>query len=71
LPNLPVADLLGGTMMAVMGILAALFDAARTGHGRHVDVDHQGREYPAKPIEGPIHTRDPGCSLRLDPYRIA
>jgi alpha-methylacyl-CoA racemase len=38
LSNLPVADLLGGTMMAVMGILAALYDAARTGRGRHVDV---------------------------------
>ena len=38
LSNLPVADLLGGTMMAVMGILAALFDAQRTGLGRHVDV---------------------------------
>ena len=38
LSNLPVADLLGGTMTAVMGILAALFDAARTGCGRHVDV---------------------------------
>ncbi len=38
LSNVPVADLLGGTMTAVMGILAALFDAARTGLGRHVDV---------------------------------
>ena len=38
LSNLPVADLLGGTMTAVMGILAALFDAARTGRGRHVDI---------------------------------
>lgn len=38
LSNLPVADLLGGTMMAVMGILAALYDAARSGRGRHVDV---------------------------------
>lgn len=38
LSNVPVADLLGGTMPAVMGILAALFDAARTGTGRHVDV---------------------------------
>lgn len=38
LSNLPVADLLGGTMTAVAGILAALFDAARTGHGRHVDI---------------------------------
>ncbi|TXI65460.1 MAG: CoA transferase [Limnohabitans sp.] len=38
LSNLPVADLLGGAMPAVMGILAALFDAQRTGQGRHVDV---------------------------------
>ncbi|WP_234196833.1 CaiB/BaiF CoA transferase family protein [Pseudacidovorax sp. NFM-22] len=38
LSSVPVADLLGGTMPAVMGILAALFDAARTGRGRHVDV---------------------------------
>jgi alpha-methylacyl-CoA racemase len=38
LSNVPVADLLGGTMTAVMGILAALFDAARTGRGRHVDI---------------------------------
>jgi crotonobetainyl-CoA:carnitine CoA-transferase CaiB-like acyl-CoA transferase len=38
LSNLPVADLLGGAMPAVMGILAALFDAQRSGQGRHVDV---------------------------------
>ena len=38
LSNLPTGDLLGGTMTAVMGILAALFDAQRTGQGRHVDV---------------------------------
>ena len=38
LSNLPIADLLGGTMTAVMGILAALFDAARSGHGRYVDI---------------------------------
>lgn len=38
LSNLPLADLLGGTMTAVREILAALFDAARSGHGRHLDV---------------------------------
>ncbi len=38
LSNVPVADLLGGSLTAVMGILAALFDAARTGKGRHVDI---------------------------------
>jgi crotonobetainyl-CoA:carnitine CoA-transferase CaiB-like acyl-CoA transferase len=38
LSNLPIGDLLGGSMSAVMGVLAALFDAARTGRGRHVDI---------------------------------
>jgi alpha-methylacyl-CoA racemase len=38
LSNLPVADLLGGALTAAMGILAALFDARRTGRGRHVDI---------------------------------
>lgn len=38
LSNVPMADLLGGTMTAVMGILAALYDTTRTGLGRHVDI---------------------------------
>jgi alpha-methylacyl-CoA racemase len=38
LSNLPLADLLGGTMTAVRDILAALFGAARNGQGRHLDV---------------------------------
>jgi alpha-methylacyl-CoA racemase len=38
LSNLPLADLLGGTMTAVRDILAALFDAARSGRGRHLDI---------------------------------
>lgn len=38
LSNVPLADLMGGTLSAAMGILAALFDAARTGRGRHVDI---------------------------------
>jgi crotonobetainyl-CoA:carnitine CoA-transferase CaiB-like acyl-CoA transferase len=38
LSNLPLADLLGGTMTSVAGMLAALFDAARSGRGRHVDI---------------------------------
>jgi alpha-methylacyl-CoA racemase len=38
IPNLQIGDLLGGAMSAVMGILAALFDAQRTGQGRLVDV---------------------------------
>ena len=37
-PNLQVADILGGAVVPAMGILAALVDAQRSGHGRFVDV---------------------------------
>jgi crotonobetainyl-CoA:carnitine CoA-transferase CaiB-like acyl-CoA transferase len=37
-PNLQIGDLLGGAMGGVMGMLAALFDAQRSGQGRFVDV---------------------------------
>ena len=36
--NLQIADLLGGSAAAAIGILAALVGAERTGRGRHVDV---------------------------------
>jgi alpha-methylacyl-CoA racemase len=36
--NLPAADLAGGSMSAATGILAALFDAQRSGKGRFVDI---------------------------------
>ena len=38
LPNFQIADLLGGTLAATSGLLAALLGAARSGRGRHVDV---------------------------------
>lgn len=37
-PNFQIADLVGGSLCAVMGILAALVDAQRTGLGRFIDV---------------------------------
>jgi crotonobetainyl-CoA:carnitine CoA-transferase CaiB-like acyl-CoA transferase len=37
-PNFQIADLLGGSLTPVMGILAALVDARATGAGRYVDV---------------------------------
>ena len=37
-PNFQIADLLGGALTPVMGILAALIDARASGRGRHVDV---------------------------------
>src|SRR2546426_4423736 len=41
-PNFQIADLLGGALTPVMGILAALIDAKSSGRGRHVDVDQRG-----------------------------
>jgi len=38
IPNIQIADLLGGTLSSAMGILAALLDAQRSGRGRFVDV---------------------------------
>lgn len=38
IPNLQVADILGGAVVPAMGILAALLDAQRSGQGRYVDV---------------------------------
>jgi len=38
IPNLQIGDLLGGSLTAVMGILAGLVDAQARGMGRYVDV---------------------------------
>jgi alpha-methylacyl-CoA racemase len=38
IPNVQIGDLLGGSLSAVMGILAAVIDAQRSGQGRYVDV---------------------------------
>lgn len=38
IPNFQIADLLGGALTAVMGVLAVLHEARQTGQGRHVDV---------------------------------
>ena len=38
IPNIQIGDLLGGSLSAVMGMLAAVIDAQRSGLGRYVDV---------------------------------
>jgi alpha-methylacyl-CoA racemase len=38
MPNVQFGDLLGGSAMAVVGMLAAVIDARATGRGRYVDV---------------------------------
>lgn len=38
LPNFQIADLLGGALTGVMGILAVVIEAQRTGKGRYIDV---------------------------------
>jgi crotonobetainyl-CoA:carnitine CoA-transferase CaiB-like acyl-CoA transferase len=37
-PNFQIADLMGGTQGAMVGVLAALLGAQRSGVGRHVDI---------------------------------
>lgn len=37
-PNFQIGDLLGGSMTALVGILAAIIDARASGRGRYVDV---------------------------------
>ena len=38
IPNFQIADLLGGALTGVMGILAAVVEAQRSGQGRYIDV---------------------------------
>jgi crotonobetainyl-CoA:carnitine CoA-transferase CaiB-like acyl-CoA transferase len=38
IPNFQIGDLLGGSLSAVMGILAAVIDAQRSGIGRYIDI---------------------------------
>jgi crotonobetainyl-CoA:carnitine CoA-transferase CaiB-like acyl-CoA transferase len=38
IPNFQIGDLLGGSLSALVGVLAAVIDARATGHGRYVDV---------------------------------
>lgn len=38
IPNFQIADLLGGALTGVMGILAAVIDAGKAGQGRYIDV---------------------------------
>jgi alpha-methylacyl-CoA racemase len=38
IPNFQIGDLLGGSLSALVGVLAAVIDARASGHGRYVDV---------------------------------
>ena len=64
IPNLQVADILGGAVVPAMGILAALFDARRSGRGRYVDVamtegvlSHNLQALAAVASTGHVHSR--------------
>ena len=64
IPNFQVADILGGAVVPAMGILAALFDAQRTGVGRYVDVAmsegvlaHHVQALSAVALEGKVRPR--------------
>lgn len=64
IPNLQVADILGGAVVPAMGILAALVDAQRSGQGRYVDVamtegvfSHNLQALAAVATTGHVHAR--------------
>ena len=70
-PNFQIADLLGGTLCAVMGILAALVDAQRCGKGRYLDVSmtdctlaHSVVAFAPRARGGRSPCTRPGCSQR-------
>ena len=78
IPNLQIGDLLGGAMSAAMGILAALFDARRSGQGRLVDVAMSEAVlahnlFPLFAMQGAGEVPERGCGLLSggDPgYRV-
>jgi len=64
IPNLQVADILGGAVVPAMGILVALVDAQRSGQGRYVDVamtegvfSHNLQALAAVATTGHVHAR--------------
>ena len=63
IPGVQIADLVGGSMQTVMGILLALVARHRTGEGRHVDVSmyHGVTSLLTIPLAG---YRDAGCEPR-------
>lgn len=68
LSNLQVGDLLGGTLTAVQGILAALLGAKMTGRGRYVDVSMTDAVFahnimPLAAVNFSGHTAPPGRDL--------
>jgi len=63
IPGVQIADLVGGSMQTVMGILLALVARHRTGEGRHVDVSMYDGVTSLLTI--PLATyRDSGCEPR-------
>jgi crotonobetainyl-CoA:carnitine CoA-transferase CaiB-like acyl-CoA transferase len=63
IPGVQIADLVGGSMQTVMGILLALVTRHRTGEGRHVDVSMYDGVTSLLTI--PLATyRDAGCEPR-------
>ncbi|TXL69327.1 CoA transferase [Vineibacter terrae] len=80
LPHALMADIMGGTLSAAMGLLAALVDVQRGGPGRHVDVSitdcmlaHNilalgADATEARPLQPSIHS---GANLRYRLYETA
>jgi crotonobetainyl-CoA:carnitine CoA-transferase CaiB-like acyl-CoA transferase len=68
IPGIQVADLAGGSLMAVAGLLAALLRAQRTGEGDHVDISMTDGAFALLSIHLGAHFADgvvPGAGTEL------
>jgi crotonobetainyl-CoA:carnitine CoA-transferase CaiB-like acyl-CoA transferase len=70
--NVPWGDMAGGSSLACIAILAALFDVQRSGRGRHIDISmaHGAHAHLILPtatasLFAPILGRDPGAGEDL------
>ncbi|HZP93527.1 MAG TPA: CaiB/BaiF CoA-transferase family protein [Burkholderiales bacterium] len=75
IPNLQIADILGGAVVPALGILAALVDALRSGRGRYVDVSmtdgvlaHNLQALAAVALEGRARPRGEDFLSGREPY---
>lgn len=69
LSALPFADLAGGSLHAVTGILAALQGREKTGHGAHVDISMTDAIWSLNALAGPAelnHMGQPSAAGMLD-----
>ena len=73
LPPVQVADIAGGSLFAVIEILAALLERERTGRGKHliVSMTHNAHRLAAHRLRGEPSARSPAASRAIECTRRA